>query len=157
MFSCYFSVFFFFQILDLSDVIFINHSLPQDMQSEWSLLFSTRIHGLSFTSMLGKITNKGPTVIIIEDTKQNLFGGFSSDSWRLGPKFFGKFTYFHMSLKLLECQHMHPAHYFSCICQEILNVFSSNWGHLCRCTQLQATMIIICTSISSNKPCQMAW
>lgn len=64
------------------------------MQSEWSLLFSTRIHGLSFTSMLGKITNKGPTVIIVEDTKQNIFGGFASDGWRLGPKFFGKWTYF---------------------------------------------------------------
>lgn len=70
--------------------MFINNSLPHDLQSEWSLLFSTRIHGLSFTSMLGKITNRGPTLLIVEDTKGHVFGGFASDSWRLGPKFIGK-------------------------------------------------------------------
>lgn len=76
-------------ILDIYDIMFLNDSLPHDLQSEWSLLFSTRIHGLSFTSMLGKIMSKGPTLLIIEDTKGHVFGGFASDSWRLGPKFLG--------------------------------------------------------------------
>lgn len=72
--------------------MFINNNLPHDLQSEWSMLFSTRIHGLSFTSMLGKIMNKGPTLLILEDTKGHVFGGFASDSWRLGPKFIGMST-----------------------------------------------------------------
>lgn len=77
----------------------INHSLPHDMQSEWSLLFSTRIHGLSFTSMLAKLTNKGQTVIIIEDTNSHVFGGFASESWRVGPKFIGKLLSFYCPFK----------------------------------------------------------
>lgn len=76
-------------ILDLCDVLFINNSLPHDLRSEWALLFSSQIHGQSFTSMLGKLTNKGPTLIIVEDSHQHVFGGFASESWRIGPKFIG--------------------------------------------------------------------
>ncbi|KAK3926324.1 MTOR-associated protein MEAK7 [Frankliniella fusca] len=76
-------------VLDLCDILFINHSLPHDLRSEWALLFSTHIHGQSFTSMLAKLTNKGPTLIIVEDSQQHVFGGFASESWRIGPKFIG--------------------------------------------------------------------
>ncbi|KAJ1527028.1 hypothetical protein ONE63_008572 [Megalurothrips usitatus] len=86
-------------ILELAEIMFINHSLPHDMQSEWALLFSTRQHGLSFTSLLSKIINKGPTVIVVEDTEHHVFGGFASEGWRVGPKFIGDIKCFLFKLR----------------------------------------------------------
>jgi len=45
--------------------------------------------GESFSKFTGAIINQGPTIIAIKDKEGNVFGGFGSDSWKLGPKFFG--------------------------------------------------------------------
>lgn len=81
-------------ILGLGDVLFLNLSLPIDLTKEWRFLFSSQVHGESFSTMLGRISMQGATIIIIQDTDDNVFGAFSSDSWSLSPNFVGNQTCF---------------------------------------------------------------
>lgn len=41
-------------ILDLNQLVFINAHLPQQYQLEWRFLFSSEIHGESFSTLIGK-------------------------------------------------------------------------------------------------------
>lgn len=77
-------------ILDYNSILFLNMALPSEYTDRWRFLFSTGIHGESFSKLLGKIQNQGPTIIIIRDKNGFIFGGFASVSWALGPKFTGK-------------------------------------------------------------------
>lgn len=95
-------------ILDLNQIVFINAHLPQQYQLEWRFLFSSEIHGESFSTLigewrtfdfcfvygygrcfLGRIVNQGPSVLIVEDQNGYTFGGFAPANWNLGPNFFG--------------------------------------------------------------------
>lgn len=40
-------------LLDLNQIIFINAHLPQQYQLEWRFLFSSEIHGESFSTLIG--------------------------------------------------------------------------------------------------------
>lgn len=40
---------------DLSQMLFINSNLPSEYQTKWRFLFSSQIHGESFSTLLGKI------------------------------------------------------------------------------------------------------
>lgn len=42
--------------LDLNQIVFINAHLPQQYQLEWRFLFSSEIHGESFSTLIGKYT-----------------------------------------------------------------------------------------------------
>jgi hypothetical protein len=57
--------------LSLLDVLFLNAALSHDLQSRWRLLFSTAVHGESFSKLVGGITNQGPTLVIVKGN-----GGF---------------------------------------------------------------------------------
>lgn len=74
---------------DISQMLFINSNLPGDYRNKWRFLFSSQIHGESFSTLMGRIVDQGPNVIIIEDTNGAVFGGFASQSWNYGPKFCG--------------------------------------------------------------------
>ncbi|CAH1116496.1 unnamed protein product [Phaedon cochleariae] len=76
-------------ILDLNQIAFINAHLPQQYQHEWRFLFSSEIHGESFSTLIGRIVNQGPSVLVLEDKNGYMFGGFAPANWELGPKFFG--------------------------------------------------------------------
>jgi len=76
--------------LTLLQVLFLNFQLPHEMRHLWRPLFNTDVHGESFSKFTGCILNQGPTIIVIWDDQGNIFGGFATDSWKLGPKFFGK-------------------------------------------------------------------
>ncbi|PNF39974.1 hypothetical protein B7P43_G15965 [Cryptotermes secundus] len=85
-------------VLKVPDVLFVNTLLPSAMQHQWRFCFSTGIHGESFAKMLGLIVDKGPTVIIIKDKNGNVFGGFASENWTVGPNFQGDEKSFLFSL-----------------------------------------------------------
>lgn len=74
---------------DISQMLFINSNLPNDYRSKWRFLFSSQIHGESFSTFMGRIVDQGPSVIIIEDTNGAVFGGFAPESWTYAPKFCG--------------------------------------------------------------------
>ncbi|XP_071054421.1 MTOR-associated protein MEAK7 [Onthophagus taurus] len=76
-------------ILDMNQIVFINAHLPQQYQLEWRFLFSSEIHGESFSTLIGRIVNQGPSVLILEDQNGHMFGGFAPANWTLGPNFFG--------------------------------------------------------------------
>lgn len=76
-------------ILDLPSVLFLNACLPRDLQGEWRLLFSNALHGDSFSQLLRTIEGKGPTLMVLRDRKGHIFGGFASQPWNIGPKFYG--------------------------------------------------------------------
>lgn len=76
-------------LLDFNQLVFVNAHLPQQYQLEWRFLFSSEIHGESFSTLIGRIVNQGPSILIIEDKNGYVFGGFAPVNWSLGPKFFG--------------------------------------------------------------------
>lgn len=86
-------------ILGLEDVLFLNLSLPHELRNEWRFLFSSQVHGESFSTMLGRIVMQGATIIIIQDMNNHVFGGFASESWKLGPNFIGNQTSFLFKLE----------------------------------------------------------
>lgn len=73
-------------------MLFINSNLPQLNKTKWRFLFSSQIHGESFSTLLGRIMDQGPTVIIIEDSNGYIFGAFAPYSWKLGPNWTGKWS-----------------------------------------------------------------
>lgn len=76
-------------ILDVYQIMYLNSFLPSENKTKWRFLFSTQTHGESFSSMLSSVINQGPTILVIEDSDNYLFGGFASVDWNLGPKFIG--------------------------------------------------------------------
>merc|ERR1719391_378922 len=76
--------------LSLLQTVFLNSHLPHELRTIWRPLFNTDTDGESFSKFAGAIMKQGPTLIVIWDEVGNIFGGFATDSWKLGPKFFGK-------------------------------------------------------------------
>ncbi|XP_037298791.1 MTOR-associated protein MEAK7 isoform X3 [Manduca sexta] len=75
--------------IDLSHIVWLNSHIPQKHQHKWRFLFSSHIHGESFSTMAGRIIDQGPSILIIEDNSGHIFGGFAPESWSLGPNFGG--------------------------------------------------------------------
>ncbi|XP_036340717.1 MTOR-associated protein MEAK7-like [Rhagoletis pomonella] len=76
-------------ILDIPHIIFVNSNLPNEYRNKWRFLFSSKIMGESFSTMLAKIVNKGPTLLVVEDEDRYVFAGFCPVSWSLKSQFFG--------------------------------------------------------------------
>ena len=77
-------------LLDLPSLISLNYHLPHELRREWRFLYSSSIHGSSFSTFLSHIQHKGPSVLLVRDTEGGVFGGFASESWHLGPNFIGE-------------------------------------------------------------------
>lgn len=76
-------------LLDLPVLMFLAPQLPDSYNAPWRLVFSTQLHGESFTRMVTGLTNCGPTLLLIKDTKGHVFGGFASHAWEIKPQFQG--------------------------------------------------------------------
>ncbi|KAM9854413.1 MTOR-associated protein MEAK7 [Aulostomus maculatus] len=76
-------------LLDVPTLMFLAPQLPDRYSPPWRLVFSTRLHGESFTRMVAGLTKRGPTLLLIKDTKGHVFGGFASHAWEVKPKFQG--------------------------------------------------------------------
>ena len=77
-------------LLDLPSLMFLIPQLPEGPSSPWRLLFSTQLHGESFSRVVGNCQHKGPSLLLVRDTKGHVFGGFASHSWDVKPQFQGK-------------------------------------------------------------------
>lgn len=77
-------------LLDIPLLMFLSPQLPAGYSAPWRLLFSTKLHGESFTRMIGSCKNRGPTVLLVKDTKGHIFGGFASHNWEIKPQFQGE-------------------------------------------------------------------
>ncbi|XP_062860346.1 MTOR-associated protein MEAK7 isoform X2 [Trichomycterus rosablanca] len=76
-------------LLDLPLLMFLTPELPGGDTAPWRLLFSTNVHGESFTRLVGNCKCRGPSVLLVKDTKGHIFGGFASHSWEVKPQFQG--------------------------------------------------------------------
>ncbi|XP_038168725.1 MTOR-associated protein MEAK7 [Arvicola amphibius] len=76
-------------ILDVLPVIYLNSHLAIEQRHRWRLLFSTQLHGQSFSQLCSHITHQGPCLVVLEDRDGYVFGGFASRSWEVKPQFQG--------------------------------------------------------------------
>ncbi|XP_037538613.1 MTOR-associated protein MEAK7 [Nematolebias whitei] len=76
-------------LLDLPTLMFLAPQLPGSYSAPWRLVFSTHLHGESFTRMMTGLMHHGPTLLLIKDTKGHVFGGFASQTWEMKPQFQG--------------------------------------------------------------------
>uniref|UniRef100_A0A7S3ZGZ8 Oxidation resistance protein 1 n=1 Tax=Lotharella globosa TaxID=91324 RepID=A0A7S3ZGZ8_9EUKA len=59
--------------------------LPIAMQmDDWKLLYSSNEHGSLLNTFYEKSIGRGPTVLIVKDESNAVFGAFISESWRKG-------------------------------------------------------------------------
>ncbi|XP_060110505.1 MTOR-associated protein MEAK7 [Heteronotia binoei] len=79
----------FVSLLDIPSVTYLNSHLPAEVRHRWRLLFASRLHGESFTQLLGHLVNKGPCLLVLRDSDGYVFGGFASCSWEAKPQFQG--------------------------------------------------------------------
>ncbi|XP_037077863.1 MTOR-associated protein MEAK7-like isoform X2 [Pollicipes pollicipes] len=79
--------------------MFVNHSLPMARRDQWRLLFSTAVHGQSFSKLVGQITDKGPSLVVVRDTDGHVFGGFAPESWHTSGGFYGTSEAFLFSVR----------------------------------------------------------
>ncbi|XP_026332729.1 TLD domain-containing protein 1 isoform X2 [Hyposmocoma kahamanoa] len=75
--------------IDLCHIVWLNSHLPRKHQDKWRFLFSSHIHGESFSTMAGRIQESGPSLLIVEDSSGFIFGGYASESWQICPNFYG--------------------------------------------------------------------
>lgn len=68
----------------------IGGALSHQELGEWRLLYHSAVHGLSFSTFLGKISNnEGPTVLVIKDNDGYIYGGYASQPWERHADFYG--------------------------------------------------------------------
>ncbi|OMO68491.1 TLDc [Corchorus olitorius] len=68
----------------------IGGALSQEELEEWKLLYHSALHGLSFNTFLGNISNdNGPTILIIKDREGYIFGGYASQALEKHSNFYG--------------------------------------------------------------------
>ncbi|KAF9439358.1 hypothetical protein BGZ76_000019 [Entomortierella beljakovae] len=53
------------------------------------LLFSSKVSGASFSTLLQNISFQGPTLIILKDEDGYIFGAYADQDWEQKPKFYG--------------------------------------------------------------------
>ncbi|XP_068580086.1 MTOR-associated protein MEAK7 [Cebidichthys violaceus] len=76
-------------LLDIPSLMFLAPQLPDSYSAPWRLVFSTRLHGESFSRMVAGLTKCGPTLLLVKDTEGHVFGGFASHAWETKPQFQG--------------------------------------------------------------------
>ncbi|XP_008562469.1 PREDICTED: TLD domain-containing protein 1-like [Galeopterus variegatus] len=97
-------------LLDVLSVIYLDSHLPREWQHRWRLLFSSELHGHSFSQLCGRITHRGPCVALLEDHDGHVFGGFASSSWEVKPQFQGDDRCFLFSISPSMAVYMHTGY-----------------------------------------------
>ncbi|XP_056455067.1 MTOR-associated protein MEAK7 isoform X2 [Gadus chalcogrammus] len=70
-------------LLDLPTLMFLAPQLPDSYSAPWRLLFTTQLHGESFSRMVAGLSKRGPTLLLIRDTRGHVFGAFASHAWEV--------------------------------------------------------------------------
>lgn len=88
----------FASLLDVLSVLYLNSHLPPERRHRWRLLFASERHGCSFAQLCGRITHRGPCLLLLRDRDGHVFGGFASCSWEVKPQFQGDSSCFLFSI-----------------------------------------------------------
>ncbi|VDK44736.1 unnamed protein product [Anisakis simplex] len=76
-------------LLTSAALLLITLQLPHQSRNQWKLLFSSRIHGESFSKLLKAVDGTGACVVIVETTQGRVFGGFANEGFVCGPQYSG--------------------------------------------------------------------
>lgn len=87
-------------VLTERHVRFLWSHLPHALScNEMELAYSTRYHGWNVLSFYAKLQNKGPTILVVQDTRDNIFGAFCAASWQDSPAIYGNGRAFVFTLR----------------------------------------------------------
>ncbi|KAK6056608.1 hypothetical protein COOONC_05887 [Cooperia oncophora] len=86
-------------LLTHSAVLVINMQLPNERRQEWTLLFSSALHGSSFSQISKRINGEGPCIVVVNSSNGNIFGCFASEGFFMGPNYHGNATSFLFQVK----------------------------------------------------------
>jgi hypothetical protein len=87
-------------ILTERHVQFLWSHLPMYLTcNEMELVYDTRCHGWNLLSFFARLDGKGPTVVVVKDTRDNIFGAFCSASWKRSMDVYGNGRSFVFSLR----------------------------------------------------------
>jgi len=73
--------------------------MSSHLRERWRLLFKSSLHGQSFNRFVKHVVGKGPNIVVVRDTDGRVFGGFATESWKVGPKFHGGYSCFLFTAK----------------------------------------------------------
>ncbi|KAJ1606739.1 Oxr1p like TLDc domain-containing protein [Cryptosporidium canis] len=68
----------------------------------WQLAFCSKLHGVSFGSFYRRVSNKGPSILVVRDTNGVVFGAFISESIRNSTNYYGTGEMFVFTYKQLS-------------------------------------------------------
>jgi hypothetical protein len=79
------------QILDTITAEKLRFHLPRRYReySTWELIFSLSEHGSSFITLYDKIVGKGPLLMAIKDSNDQIFGAYISESVQISSRYYG--------------------------------------------------------------------
>ena len=81
-------------ILDHSSLMLLNSYIPPTIRGRYYPLFSSSKHGESFSTFCKVLVGcGGPTLVVVKDEDNHVFGGFSSVPWKFDPNFTGTCKY----------------------------------------------------------------
>lgn len=56
---------------------------------DWQLLYSLAQHGASVHTLLRNVRNESPTLVVVETTRGDVFGGFAAVPWAKSASYYG--------------------------------------------------------------------
>jgi len=79
------------QILDTITAEKLRFHLPRRYRdySSWELIYSLSDHGSSFLTLYDRIVGKGPLLLAIKDTQNQIFGAYIPSSVKVSTRFYG--------------------------------------------------------------------
>lgn len=87
-------------ILTERHVRFLWSHLPTYLTcNEMELAYTTRRHGWNLLSFYSMLDGKGPTILVVKDTEDNIFGAFCSASWKRSNEVYGNGRSFVFTLR----------------------------------------------------------
>jgi len=76
-------------VLLLPSLFFLNQHLPAEHRRQWKLVFSSRVHGESFSKLANQTAGQGACIVIVKSSDGCTFGAFASAGFSMGPTFAG--------------------------------------------------------------------
>lgn len=86
-------------ILRSNDLALLSSCMPRRYQNcNWTLLYSTNVHGISIHTFYNRVSDKSPTLLVIKNTDGDCFGCYASLPWKPSLHYYGTGECFVFSL-----------------------------------------------------------
>lgn len=78
------------QLLTPSQLELLGGAIPVRFRSRaWRVAYSTRSHGISLGNLYRRVSPGSPTITLIRDNGGHVFGCFTTDGWKVQPRYYG--------------------------------------------------------------------